>query len=580
MACFGKKKSGNPGNSFDLREFVDMMSEYADIRLLVLNRGLAAASWSHREWDGGLVQHARVLALFAEYLTRVLGDLDTAIWRWVAYEDLCAAHESNDPHALNAMAMFLGLPEALLRRAFAEFTPSKKDASAEMPRCMLRAIQALELRHGPSWFTSKFPNSRLLVGPVKWSVPKGCMPVPGRGNEVIRSTGSQCAKESGPDRRVREAPIASGGYAGNGLSSKADTCEPGCANSTDDPPSSQENDEAMRILREAILQAKTDVDPSVAGDPELEKATKVNQLLKGLMLDRDTIDPKNYSCVHFWLEGRGFGSEINNLISAAVYCREFGIDLIVEDEKWNSGRVHDYFEAYPFIQQTCRNNPCREMKIHRDKGVATSGWFAVQRHAKNVSLEQKSELARRIMRFTPETAAEVHAMNFELGLREGEYVAVQIRRGDKTTGARRESVPVPMASYVTAAIDALQSRGLLSTSGRSNGRPVVAVCSDDLSAAEEFNEELDSRGDIHSRIQVVYRRRAKRPWGREGHWQADFNSQPLETRKFLTLEFLADVEVLRQAAVCVVTFSSNVGRLVALLRDGPIVSLDGQWKNE
>ena len=31
--------------------------------------------------------------------------------------------------------------------------------------------------------------------------------------------------------------------------------------------------------------------------------------------------------------------------------------------------------------------------------------------------------------------------------------------------------------------------------------------------------------------------------------------------------------------VCVCTYSSNVGRLVALLRDGPTVSLDAEWTN-
>ncbi|CAJ1388459.1 unnamed protein product [Effrenium voratum] len=76
---------------------------------------------------------------------------------------------------------------------------------------------------------------------------------------------------------------------------------------------------------------------------------------------------------------------------------------------------------------------------------------------------------------------------------------------------------------------------------------------------------------------VRWRFRAEVPENlRHGHWQADYNALSAKQRTAMTHEFLADVEVLREAAVCVCTFSSNVGRLVALLRDGPTVSVDVQ----
>eukprot|EP00971_Amphidinium_carterae_P225454 4471818-Amphidinium_carterae.1 len=46
--------SGNPGNSIDLQEFITLFSEYGDVRVLVLHRSLAAAAWSHKDWDDGL----------------------------------------------------------------------------------------------------------------------------------------------------------------------------------------------------------------------------------------------------------------------------------------------------------------------------------------------------------------------------------------------------------------------------------------------------------------------------------------------------------------------------------------------
>jgi len=53
-----------------------------------------------------------------------------------------------------------------------------------------------------------------------------------------------------------------------------------------------------------------------------------------------------------------------------------------------------------------------------------------------------------------------------------------------------------------------------------------------------------------------------------------------EQRADMTHEFIADIEVMRMAEALICTFSSNVGRLAALLRDGPTVSLDGEWTND
>ncbi|CAK0848755.1 unnamed protein product [Prorocentrum cordatum] len=105
----------------------------------------------------------------------------------------------------------------------------------------------------------------------------------------------------------------------------------------------------------------------------------------------------------------------------------------------------------------------------------------------------------------------------------------------------------------------------------------VAVCSDDVSAAEAFAAEVArARPDV----QVCWRPRLGAPEAlRRGHWQQAWNAQPLEERRALTHEFLADVEVMRGAHTLVCTHSSNVGRLVAQLRDGPTHSLDEAWTN-
>lgn len=82
---------------------------------------------------------------------------------------------------------------------------------------------------------------------------------------------------------------------------------------------------------------------------------------------------------------------------------------------------------------------CKMLEIKRDKRTATVGWFAVCKHAKSVPFEAKAEVARRMWRHTPATARAVRELNAELRLPQ-DYVAVQIRRGDKVGGARRETL--------------------------------------------------------------------------------------------------------------------------------------------
>jgi len=175
--------TGNPGLSFDLREFVELMGVHAEVRLLCLYRRLAPATWSHASWDRGLVEHARVLAMFNNYITSVLTQLDPIIWRWVAYEDIVAAH-AGDYHAQSdntstitlsadagaatssgslaaSLAHFLNLPAEALHESLQAFAPSTKDAWCDMPGETLTEINALEDKLSPGWFPALFPGQHV-----------------------------------------------------------------------------------------------------------------------------------------------------------------------------------------------------------------------------------------------------------------------------------------------------------------------------------------------------------------------------------------------------------------------------------
>jgi len=537
-------RSGNPGNSVDLREFVDIFSEFADVKVLVLHRGLISASWSHKEWDQGLLKHARILALFMEYLTGVLGGLDPDMWRWVAYEDVCNAHLQGEHAAVAAaLSAFLGLPAATLQRSFSHFRPSSKDAAAEMPGETLREIRALEDRHSDRWFPSAFPGQRMLA-------------------EFDASRQPSASSAAAPTRVQADTKM--------------------------DAATEQAFTKLIEALSEEQRQLWLDVHQS-ANATEAQRSEKVKRLqamlsedqmflLKKALITQEAsqkaskldVDPTAYTCVHMWLGGCGFGSEVNNLMSAAVFCMQNGLDCIVEDDGWNSGRLHDFVNAEPCILKSCRwGSRCRPLEIRRDRRQATTGWFLICGHAKGVSFQEKSALAQKVWSYTVETERRLKELNRDLNL-PGAYVAVQIRRGDKVAGSRRETLKVTISDYVRAA--AAQCAAAQPSACRT-----VVVCSDDLGAAEEFAREM---GRAHPELSVRFRARKSVPNPLvRGHWQAEFNSLSAEDRRSMTLEFLADVQVMRAAKALVCTHSSNVGRLVALLRDGPTVSLDGEWTN-
>jgi len=308
--------------------------------------------------------------------------------------------------------------------------------------------------------------------------------------------------------------------------------------------------------------AKRRWEASVTLDQKLAFQRVLNEEHTEKVINGLDIDPCDWDAMLFWIEGRDFGSEVNNLISAALYCQENGIFCIVEDEGWVSGRLHDYLEVEPLILRTNASAMMGErmMQVKRNKQVVTPGWFAVQKHAKGVDLEKKSQFARRMWKYTPATRRAIENFNKKLAI-VCPYIAVQIRRGDQTIGQRRETHMITIRAYALKAFEQLCRLG--------EGCNTVVVCTDDSAAAEEFSAEL-SRSEVG--VNVRWRERAS-------HREEQWSGLPFEERVQLTQEFLADLEIMRAAEVCISTLSSDAGHLVALLRSGPTESLDAEWTN-
>lgn len=69
------------------------MAPLSDVKFLVLSRDLVSTAWSHPQWDGGIVNHAKTLVTFLQWLSEVLADVPCTRWKSMRYESLIEAAE-------------------------------------------------------------------------------------------------------------------------------------------------------------------------------------------------------------------------------------------------------------------------------------------------------------------------------------------------------------------------------------------------------------------------------------------------------------------------------------------------------
>lgn len=407
-----------------------------------------------------------------------------------------------------------------------------------MPASALATIQALEESRRGNWFPAKFPAQQLLAE----FAPRGTI-----GRDLGLRPPLACEQKKALLLRSLNKK-------------QVEACQQTTAESVD-------------MTRLANMHG------ILSGDQQflLSQALMADQVEQASR--KATVDPSLHTCVHMWIENSGIGSEINNLISAAVYCEQHGLACVVEDRQWNAGSLGDYLMTEPIIYTggCCPRlaGRCRPLEVRRQARVATPGWFGVCQHAQTVPLAVKAECTQRLWKYSESTAKAIRLFNRELALPPG-YAAVHIRRGDKVTGpgGRRgnEALPIPTSTYVHRMLEQLNILG--------DACKVVAVCTDDVSAAQEFAVLLQQ---ARPGLEVRWRKRTNTPERlRHGHWQGAWNDMPLSERQTFTHEFLADVEVMRSARLLLCTYSSNASRLVALLRHGTdsvTVSLDEAWTN-
>ncbi len=116
------------GQGWDLFKLYGLIRQFAEIRLIVLNRNPIAATFSHKDWDGGFRPHADVIAKHLDYLASVIQKIEVSHVRNISYEDLSAY----PIQTVKGIIEFLSLPNADHNSAYKDFKASKKNWRASL----------------------------------------------------------------------------------------------------------------------------------------------------------------------------------------------------------------------------------------------------------------------------------------------------------------------------------------------------------------------------------------------------------------------------------------------------------------
>jgi Alpha-(1,6)-fucosyltransferase N- and catalytic domains len=276
------------------------------------------------------------------------------------------------------------------------------------------------------------------------------------------------------------------------------------------------------------------------------------------------------------LTGRGFCSEITTTLLARLYCLDKNINFALCSKYWNAAH-HQGWEDYfvPFCEEistrelnisylfSCgglRETAARAKKkllltlqTRRHVLLNYDVWSDIWNHAfveRTFRVPAHSidgdcftacqAILDKTWRFNAQTTKFVASRRESLGLANRAYFTVHVRRGDKSSEAK----PINVCDYMRKAEDA--NRGQLQK---------CFVMTDDYDVVSELRRDY-----VHLEFVSLCLPSAR------GHAQTAFNSQPPEVRRDETLRLLSELAIAADGAFFVGTFSSNIGRFVALLR--------------
>jgi hypothetical protein len=286
------------------------------------------------------------------------------------------------------------------------------------------------------------------------------------------------------------------------------------------------------------------------------------------------------------LTRRGLGGELLPMLMAMLHAHRCGMTFRLASRGWNLAVRHgweDWFEpfapahnllvlrrgwmkkpSHPLARLLSRAAACgllgpADSRLTHD--VFTTAWSTALNNERFTVPELGCDgnpaevcqvLMRMVWRLKPVAREEIHGLLAPLDLAAAPYAAIHVRRGDK----HKEAATTELTAY----LDALAQH-------RPNLRRVF-VATDDFAVVRELR---------HLRPDWEWLTLADESRG--GHQQRQFNRKRASVRRREILEILADVEALRAGAFFIGTWSSNLGRIVGLLKGlRDCAGVDGEFQ--
>ncbi|WP_433833659.1 hypothetical protein [Flavobacterium anhuiense] len=283
------------------------------------------------------------------------------------------------------------------------------------------------------------------------------------------------------------------------------------------------------------------------------------------------------------LTNRGFFSEINNLALAVLYCIENKICLKIYSKNWVGGRWNEYFNPlfteyngivplpadlfvkrrkdsfYIFYHKYLMNRKMIQGEIWNQ--MSSKPFF--EKHfdypelgIKGGIFEAKKQILNLILDYNKKTAQEVFSINnIDLDFVKTSC-GIHVRRGDKIRGKSKEADLFEIESYVNKILEV------------NSDIKKITICTDDYGVIKDFKEKYPE----FSYLSLCEPNRI-------GYFQKEYNKIESEVKKRAeVINVLKDANLLINSKMFVGTYSSNIARFVALMRDDKnCYSLDIDW---
>ena len=265
--------------------------------------------------------------------------------------------------------------------------------------------------------------------------------------------------------------------------------------------------------------------------------------------------------------GAGFGSELNQLLLAFAYSVASRRQFLIDSRLWNYGNLSDYFQLSPIsfnrsmnytflVEDSRKNDQIQYLKTTRI-GLQVQRFWRITRHLQNIDSK------RRVTHYFWQTMSNETRLFVEtcrLG-NLSNYIGVHVRRGDKLASEARA---ISLLNYIDR-IEKIVEK---------NQSQTIFVASDDPSTIDGFRKLKPQW--IFQSTSHTYRNRTSG----NGHRQGDFNRLDREGKRFQTHLLICQLQMLIEANYVLCTMSSNICRLVQILRHqspSTVISLDRPW---